>query len=59
MIDSKLRQFVERSFPNDPEFCKNVLLSLKHGQNVVLLGKNQNSPPWEIMALKKIQEFTR
>jgi hypothetical protein len=59
MIDSKLRQFVEQSFPNDPEFCKNVLLSLKHGQNVVLLGKNQNRARWEIVALKKIQEFTR
>jgi hypothetical protein len=50
---------VEQSFPSDPEFCKNVLLSLKHGQNVVLLGKNQSRAPWEIMALKKIQEFTR
>lgn len=56
MIDSQLRQFVEQSFPNDPEFCKDVLLALKHGQNVVFLGQNQNRPPGEIMALKKIQE---
>jgi hypothetical protein len=56
MIRDKLRTFVERTFAHDVEFCKDVLLALQVDQNVVFLGQDRNRKPWEIMALKRIQQ---
>jgi hypothetical protein len=53
MISDQLRTYVERKFAHDSPFCKDVLLALQVGQNVVFMGRNRQ--PWEIMALKKIQ----
>jgi hypothetical protein len=56
MIANELRQLVEKTFADDPEFCEKVILSLALNENVVFLGQKLNREQWEMAALKQIQK---
>ena len=66
MVGDELRRLVERTFadPSDDaggeaEFRRMVLEALEAGRNLSFLGRRLGCEPWEIAALKKIEEAHR
>ena len=56
MVSNAIRRLAEKTFAHDSEFGNDALTALKLGQNLAHLGQNANRKPWEIAALKKIQQ---
>jgi hypothetical protein len=54
MITDKLRQLVEKTFADDPEFASDVLKLLERGHNLSFFGKDKKREQWEIAELKRI-----
>jgi hypothetical protein len=56
VISNEFRQFVDKTFAQDLDFRDDVITALNLDRNLAHLGQNANRKPWEIAALKRIQQ---